>query len=93
MIRIYVYIYIYIYTCIRILGAVLSQTPAGLKNEERPEGRPLPPPGSYPQGAQELLDLGGREPFARGGGRVLLTEILLPRIARQGTVCLISKRG
>ena len=27
------------------------------------------------------------------GGRVLLTEILLPRIARQGTVCLISIRG
>ena len=29
----------------------------------------------------------------RGGGRVLLTEILLPRIARQGTVCLSSIRG
>ena len=27
------------------------------------------------------------------GGRVLLTEILLPRIARQGAVCLISIRG
>ena len=27
------------------------------------------------------------------GGRVLLTEILLPRIARRGTVCLISIRG
>ena len=27
------------------------------------------------------------------GGRVLLTEILLPRIARQGAVCLISTRG
>ena len=27
------------------------------------------------------------------GGRVLLTEILLPRIARQGTVCMISIRG
>ena len=26
-------------------------------------------------------------------GRVLLTEILLPRIARQGAVCLISTRG
>ena len=27
------------------------------------------------------------------GGRVLLTEILLPRIARQGTACLVSIRG
>ena len=27
------------------------------------------------------------------GGRVLLTEIPLPRIARQGTACLISARG
>ena len=26
----------------------------------------------------------------REGGRVLSTEILLPRIARQGAVCLIS---
>ena len=25
------------------------------------------------------------------GGRVMLTEILLPRTARQGTVCLIPK--
>ena len=29
---------------------------------------------------------------SRRGGRVLLTEILLPRIARQGTVCLIPIR-
>ena len=29
----------------------------------------------------------------KGGGRVLLTETLLPRISRQGTVCLISIRG
>ena len=27
------------------------------------------------------------------GGRVLSTEILLPRIARQGPVCPISTRG
>ena len=27
------------------------------------------------------------------GGRMLMTEILLPRIARQGAVCLISRRG
>ena len=27
------------------------------------------------------------------GRRVLLTEILLPRIAGQGTVCLVSTRG
>ena len=27
------------------------------------------------------------------GGRVPLTEILLPRIDRQGTVCLISRVG
>ena len=27
------------------------------------------------------------------GGRVLLTEILSPRIARQGAVCLIPIRG
>ena len=27
------------------------------------------------------------------GGRVLLTEILLPRIAQQGTICLISLGG
>ena len=27
------------------------------------------------------------------GGMVLLTEILLPRIARKGTACLISTRG
>ena len=27
------------------------------------------------------------------GGRVLLTEVLLPRIARQGAVCLVSIRG
>ena len=27
------------------------------------------------------------------GERVLLTEMLLPRIARQGAVCLISTRG
>ena len=33
-----------------------------------------------------------RRPSSRGGG-VLLTEILLPRNARQGTVCLISIRG
>ena len=26
-------------------------------------------------------------------GRALLTEILLPRIARRGTVCLLSTRG
>ena len=30
---------------------------------------------------------------ANRGGRILLTELLLPRIARQGTVCLISMRG
>ena len=29
----------------------------------------------------------------REGGRVLFTEILLPRTARQGAVCLISIRG
>ena len=29
----------------------------------------------------------------RGGGRLLLTAMLLPRIARQGPVCLISTRG
>ena len=28
-----------------------------------------------------------------GGARVLLTEILLPRIARKGAVCLISISG
>ena len=27
------------------------------------------------------------------GGRVLLAEMLLPRIARQGAVCLVSIRG
>ena len=27
------------------------------------------------------------------GGRVLLTEIMSPRIARQGSACLISTRG
>ena len=34
-----------------------------------------------------------RDVYIRERGRVLLTEILLPRIARQGTVCLISVRG
>ena len=35
-------------------------------------------------------------PGGRGnkrGGRVLLTEILLPRIAQRGAVCLVSTRG
>ena len=32
-------------------------------------------------------------PILRGGGRILLTEILLPRIARQENYGLISMRG
>ena len=31
--------------------------------------------------------------YIKRGGRVLLTEILLPRIARQGTICLSSIGG
>ena len=33
------------------------------------------------------------EALLRGGGRALLTEILSPRTARQGTDCLVSTRG
>ena len=29
----------------------------------------------------------------KSGGKVLLTEMLLPRIARKGAVCLMSIRG
>ena len=32
-------------------------------------------------------------PHASEGGRVVLTEMLLPRMARQGSACLISRRG
>ena len=48
------------------------------------------------QAAGALLDHaqgGPHQPRDKRGGRVPLTELLLPRIARQGAVCLISIRG
>ena len=39
------------------------------------------------------LPFRGHNFICKRGGRVLLTEMLLPRIARQGAVCLVSTRG
>ena len=43
--------------------------------------------------SKQLLELLARKGPGTCWGGVLLTEILLPRIARRGTVCLISTRG
>ena len=78
---IYIYIYthyVYIYVCIYIY-ICYSQLCSSWFGRRGLRARPRALP------AAELL--------LRGGGRVLLTEMPLPRIARPGTCCLISIRG
>ena len=76
-IYIYIYIYIHMYIYIYIMD-IYIYIYIYIYRRGAPDDSHL-----------EGSDLGG----TLRGGRVLLTEMLLPRIARRGTVCLIPIRG
>ena len=99
-----VYIYIYIYIHIHYVYVYVYVVYVYPSNSSRPFPRSgVNAPPRHSPNLRGFLAFGNRllafglfgrwhSPNLRGGGRVLLTEIMLPRIARQGTLSNFNRR-
>ena len=93
-VHIYIYIYIYIYTQRSVpkqaQGRRMSQEPKGLMKSREPMAESVVMLSDICFSVFEFISAPTR---TMRGRTVLLTELLLPRLARQRTDCLVSTGG